>query len=195
MPIGDRFPQVLAAARTGAEWAWVELYHDLAPTVLGYLRGQLAASPEDLTSEVFLQVVRDLDAFVGDEASFRSWVFTIAHHRLVDARRMAARRPLLPVELDELDRHLTPVEIEPAAVENVATGELRLLFDVLSRDQRAVLLLRIVGGLTVPEVSAIVGKRPGAVKALQRRGLAALRIELQRRAYPLVGAVTLTKMR
>lgn len=194
MPFGDRFDDVLAAARVGDEWAWTELYQELAPVVLGYLRGQVAASPEDLTSEIFLQVVRDLERFSGDESSFRSWVFTIAHHRLIDDRRRAARRPATATEAEELDRHLDPVEVEPDAIENVTTEELRLLFEVLSPDQRNVLLLRIVGGLTIPEIAQIVGKRPGAVKALQRRGLVALRTELASRTYPLVGSVTLTNV-
>lgn len=195
MPLGERFDEVLTAARAGADWAWTEIYHELAPVVLGYLRGQMAISAEDLTSEIFLQVVRDLDRFTGDEPSFRSWVFTIAHHRLIDDRRRAKRRPSVAIEADELERHLTPAESsEPDALEAVTTEELRGLLDVLSRDQRNVLLLRLVGGLTIPEIAEIVGKRPGAVKALQRRGLNTLRNELASRTYPLVGSVTLTNV-
>jgi RNA polymerase sigma factor (sigma-70 family) len=49
--------------------------------------------PDDLVGEVFLQVVRNLDTFTGDEAGFRSWLFTIVHRRVLDARRRARRRP------------------------------------------------------------------------------------------------------
>ncbi|HZA89644.1 MAG TPA: sigma factor-like helix-turn-helix DNA-binding protein, partial [Solirubrobacterales bacterium] len=56
------------------------------------------------------------------------------------------------------------------------------VLDALSPDQRAVLLLRVLGELTVDEVAGALGKRRGAVKALQRRGLAAIRRELGRRA-------------
>lgn len=59
MPIDQSFDPVLHAARTGAEWARAMLYEDPAPSVLGYLRARGAAEPEDLTVEVFLQVVRD----------------------------------------------------------------------------------------------------------------------------------------
>ncbi|MGH3442500.1 MAG: RNA polymerase sigma factor [Nitriliruptorales bacterium] len=194
MALGDRYGSVLNAAREGADWAWAELYHDLSPVVLGYLRGQRSDSPEDVTSEVFLQVVRDLHRFTGDESSFRSWVFTIAHNRLIDARRKAARRPAEATPVEELDVHLAPDEAEPNAIDNVTTAELRLLFDVLSPDQRAVLLLRIVAGMTIPEIAAIVGKRVGAVKALQRRGLASLRTAMAERPYPLVGSPTLTNV-
>ena len=49
--------------------------------------------PEDVTAEVFLRVVQDVGKFDGDEANFRSWVFVIAHHRMVDDRRRRIRHP------------------------------------------------------------------------------------------------------
>ncbi|MGH2695177.1 MAG: RNA polymerase sigma factor [Actinomycetota bacterium] len=84
MPLGEGFATTLAAARLGAEWAWGALYDDLAPAVTGYLRARGAPEPDDLTGEVFLQIVRDLRGFSGNEREFRSWVFTITHHRLLD---------------------------------------------------------------------------------------------------------------
>ena len=86
----ERFTTLLAAARDGSEAAWQELYNGIAPVVLGYLRANGSPDPEDVLSEVFLQVARDIATFDGDERGFRSWVFTIAHHRLIDARRHAA---------------------------------------------------------------------------------------------------------
>jgi RNA polymerase sigma factor (sigma-70 family) len=192
---GEGFRAVLDAARDGDESAWTEIYRDLAPTVLGYLRGQRSVSPEDTASEVFLQIVRDLDGFEGDESSFRSWVFTIAHHRLIDARRADQRRPSDAVPVTDLDDHLPPDECEPSALDNVATSELTSIVHRLTPDQRDVLLLRFVAGLTLPEIATIVDKRLGAVKALQRRGLASLQNELAADPYPLVGNVTLTPVR
>src|SRR3954470_22954958 len=89
----DAFEDVLGAARAGAEWAWERIYAELSPRVAGYLRALGAGDPEDLVGEVFLQVVRGLDGFEGDEAAFRTWVFTIAHRRLVDDLRRRRRRP------------------------------------------------------------------------------------------------------
>ena len=94
------FESVLAAARTGSPRAHERIFHALAPVVQGYLRLQGASEPEDLTSEVFLAVLRNLGSFEGDEPGFRSWVFTIAHRRLLDERRRAVRRPA-PAPLDE----------------------------------------------------------------------------------------------
>jgi RNA polymerase sigma factor (sigma-70 family) len=174
MALGAGFPSVLAAAQTGAEWAWESLYRDLAGTVRGYLRAHGAHEPDDLLGEVFLQLARNIGTFEGDERGFRSWVFTVAHHRLIDERRARGRRPVDPAD-DSLLEETSPYgDAEHEAVQRLSAGEARALIDHLSPDQRDVLLLRILGGLTVEEVAAVVGKRPGAVKALQRRGLASL---------------------
>jgi RNA polymerase sigma factor (sigma-70 family) len=167
------FDSLLTAARSGAERAWTELYRAFSPTVLGYLRGQGAPEAEDLTGEVFLQVLRDLHRFEGDRAAFKAWVLTIAHHRFIDQRRRARRRPVELVAVPEEPKRTAPgAEVEALAL--LGAGRVRELTAALSPDQRAVLLLRIVGDLTVEEIGRAVGKRPGAVKALQRRGLASL---------------------
>lgn len=193
MTQGQHFMAVLAAARRGEDWAWDRLYADLAPTVYGYLRSQGAPNPEDVTSEVFLRLVRDLDSFRGDESGFRSWVFTITHAKMIDARRARSRRPSSPAETDLLDRHLPVVEVEADAVDSLVTGELRDMFEALTADQRDVLLLRIVAGLTVRETAHVVGKQPGAVKALQRRGLASLRDRLSELPEPLAGLAVVSE--
>jgi RNA polymerase sigma factor (sigma-70 family) len=184
MPI-ERFKALLDSARQGSEAAWGEVYRELAPVVLGYLRGSRAPEPEDILSEVFLQVARDLPGFEGDERRFRSWVFTIAHHRLIDARRHAARRPVdYAPEPPEPDG--PPVDdAADVALARIGTEEVHRVLKALSPDQRAVLLLRVLGDLTIEEVARAVRKRQGAVKALQRRGLAAVRRELARRGVTL----------
>jgi RNA polymerase sigma factor (sigma-70 family) len=175
------FDSLLTAARSGAERAWTELYRAFSPTVLGYLRGQGAPEADDLTGEVFLQVVRDLHRFEGDRAAFKAWVLTIAHHRFIDQRRRVRRRPVELVAVPEEPKRTAPdAEIEVLAL--LGAERVRELMAALSPDQRAVLLLRIVGDLTIEEIGRAVGKRPGAVKALQRRGLAALGRMLAREA-------------
>jgi len=161
------------AAREGSEWAWSRLYGELAGPVLGYLRARGAAEPEDVLGDVFLDVARGVRAFEGGLDGFRSWVFTIAHRRLIDERRARGRRPVDPVA----DIDLGAADDDPAelAVGQITRDEMVALFATLSPDQRDVLLLRMLGGFTIDEIAAIVGKSGGAVKALQRRGLAALR--------------------
>jgi RNA polymerase sigma factor (sigma-70 family) len=148
--------------------------------VIGYLRVHGAAEPEDVAGEVFLQIVRDLPRFSGDERDFRAWVFTIVHRRLLDDRRRRARRPAVatdPVELTPLAGSAPPAS-EPAFAALDRRRVLGLLAG-LPPDQRSVLLLRILGDLTIEEIARAMGKRPGAVKALQRRALKRVG-----RAYP-----------
>jgi len=175
MSLGTDFETTLLAARTGAEWAWRRLYEDLAPTVLRYLRSRGAPDPEDLTGEVFLQVVRRLHQFEGAEAEFRGWVMTIARHRYIDAFRSRSRRPVDPVDDEILTRAAGIADVEDEALQNLAAGELRAAMTQLSEDQRDVLFLRILAGLSITEVAAATGKSPGAVKSLQARALGALR--------------------
>jgi RNA polymerase sigma-70 factor (ECF subfamily) len=180
----ERFTALLGAARDGSEDAWQELYSGLAPVVLGYLRANGSPDPEDVLSEVFLQVARDIVKFDGDEKGFRSWVFTIAHHRLIDARRHSARRPveLSPEPPEPIER---AEDAADEALTRIGNEEVQRILTLLSPDQRTVLLLRVVGDMSIEDVATAVGKRPGAVKALQRRGLAAVKRELGRKGVPL----------
>lgn len=163
------------AARAGAEWAWTRIYDELAPTVLGYLRGLGASEPEDVTGEVFLQAVRDLPRFRGSWRDFRAWIFTIAHHRFLDERRRTGRRPVAPAPDEVLTDRMPTVDTETDALRSLSDEHVRTMIEGLVPGQREVLLLRILGGLTIEEIARAVGKRPGAVKALQRRGIEALR--------------------
>ncbi len=186
----ESFESILSAARGDAGWAYERLYRDLSPAVRGYLRLQGAREPEDLTSEVFIGAFRGLGSFVGDEAKFRSWIFTIAHRRLLDERRRFAHRPL-PVEspgraeVDGYGRDGYGGDVEEDAFRRMSAQRVRGLCQSLSPDQRDVLLLRIVSDLTVEAVAVTMGKSTGAVKALQRRALGALRQVFVREGVPL----------
>ena len=176
--VGPVFEHVLRAAQAGAGWAFSRLYESLAPAVTGYLRAQGADDPEDLTSEVFIKVFKGCHSFAGSEAQFRSWVFAIAHCRLVDARRAKTRRhDVQTLDVGRLQDAEGPTS---AAAEDEALGRLAAewaakLLAELSPDQRDVLALRLIAGMSVEDVAAVLAKPPTAVKALQRRALAALR--------------------
>jgi RNA polymerase sigma factor (sigma-70 family) len=177
----DSFAALLRAASAGGQWAYERLYRSLAPAVAGYLRVQGAPEPDDLTSEVFERAFSALGGFTGGEAQFRSWVFTIAHHRLADDWRRRARRPML-ADCELPDR--TGGDVEDEAVRQLATERVRRLCAGLAPEQRDVLLLRMLATLTIDEIAEALGKTPGAVKALQRRGLAALRRQMEREGVP-----------
>jgi len=179
----DRFEALLEAARGGDENAWAEIYADLAPAVLGYLRGSGAPDAEDTLAEAFLQVARDLGRFSGDYSKFRAWTFTIAHHRLIDARRSAARRPMdLVADVPEpsMNGAAPAPDAADEAVARIGAEELERVLAALTPEQRAVVLLRVIGDLSLTQVADALGKRTGAIKQLQRRGLAAVKRELGR---------------
>lgn len=184
LAIGAEFEDILDAARSGVPRAFERLYRNLAPAVAGYLRLQGSAEPDDLTSEVFIGVFSGLSSFRGTETQFRSWVFTIAHRRLIDERRRAARRPQFSTDHVEIfDR--PGGDAEQDALDVLGGRRVFELCAELSPDQREVLVLRTVADLTVEQVADVVGKSSGAVKALQRRGLTALRTRILREGVPL----------
>ncbi len=181
MSLGLEFPSVLVAARTGAEWAWTMLYRDLAPSILRYLRCYSTDNAEDLLGEVFLQVVRDLPGFSGSEGQFRAWVFTIARRRLVDEWRRRGRRreDLCPDDprLRASPRLAStgPDEIVHDVLRRLSEQRVRSVLARLTSAQRDVLFLRIIAGLSIAETAQVLGNTPGGVKALQVRGLEAIR--------------------
>ena len=174
MPIGERFPQVLSAATEGSDAAWVELYHDLAPGLLRFLQTQGAPEPEDVLGEVFVQLVRNLHGFTGDEASFRAWAFTIARSRLVDAWRAGGRRPSFATGdvVERIDRRQSAPAADGALLERDAA---LAALGALTGDQRTVLLLRVLDQFSVAETAVIMRRSEGAVKVLQNRAVRALR--------------------
>ena len=180
----DDFEAVIAAARAGDGLALERIYATLAPAVAGFFRLQRAAEPEDLTSEVFVGVLRNLRSFRGDETQFRSWVFTIAYRRLADARRAAGRRPAV----EPLDRAPEPADradVESDVERLLATRRVHALCAALPPAQCDVLLLRLVGRMTVDEIAEAIGRSRGAVKALQRRGLATVMSAVANEGVPL----------
>ncbi len=158
------------------------LYDAVASKLLGYLRLRGAGDPEGLLGDTFVQLARNLDTFEGDEAGFRSWAFTIAHHRLIDERRRHARRPT-PVTLDQapVDSWAATTDVESEAIEAADLGTVDRLLAHLSEDQRTVVVLRILGGLTASETARTMGKSEGSVRVLLHRALRILRDRLHSR--------------
>lgn len=175
---------LIAEAREGSVAAFERLYRALASQVASYLRWHRVSDPDGLTNDVFAQVHRNLQSFEGDEKGFRSWVFTIAHHRMIDDRRRAQRQPMIDADANVDERHIAG-DVEDDAFVLLGSDRVRELLDVLSADQRAVVLLRVVADLPVEEVARILDKREGAVKALQHRAMAALRRHLSHDPTPV----------
>ena len=178
-----RFDSILAAARLGDARAFEEIFEALSPVVAGYLRIQGCPEADDVTSEVFVGVLRNLASFEGDEHEFRSWVFTITQRRLFDERRRRARRPA-PQPLSVVNDPVATDDVEATVDRHLEADRIRRLCAGLPADQRDVLLLRLLGRLTIDDIARALGKSQGGVKALQRRGLRAIGQMLESEATP-----------
>lgn len=172
------FPEVLTAAQAGSAWALQVMYDALSGQVLGFCRSRGAVEPEDVASEVFLAAFTSLRDFSGDEQQFRAWLFTIAHRRVVDSFRRESRRPVTAPYRPEIDDR-SVASGEDDALVALSTQRVKDRIAELPPDQSDVLLLRIIGDLTIDQIAGILGKTEGAVKALQRRALAALRKRIE----------------
>jgi RNA polymerase sigma-70 factor, ECF subfamily len=149
---------------------------------------------EDLTGSTFVSAIEGLPKFRGPVEALGGWLFQIARHDLYDHRRKQSRSRIEPLDdnLTEAAASDGTVDPEELAIARLEGSRVLRALQELSPDQREVLLLRMAGGMTAPEVAAILGKTTNAVKALQHRGLASLaRVlglrslrETQERPYP-----------
>jgi len=165
--------EALARASAGDEAGFLRLWRALQPPLLRFLRVIGCDDPEDIASETWLQVVRDLPRFAGGEEDFRRWLFTIGRHRAIDAARARSRRPATPVStgLEILADHQL---VEDQVLDGLSVRQAVALLAVLSRDQAEVVALRVIAGLETPDVAKILGKSAGAVRVALHRGLKVL---------------------
>ncbi|MHB8671229.1 MAG: RNA polymerase sigma factor [Acidimicrobiales bacterium] len=158
-----------------------ELYVRFHPPVLGYLRSQFPAQGEDLASDVWLGVAAGLRRFSGDESAFRRWVFTIARRRLIDARRQASRRRTDPTDREMFAARPGSSDPEREVISAMSGAEaVAWIRERLPPAQAEAVVLRVIGGMSVEETAAVMGRRPGAVRVLQHRALTRLAVELRR---------------
>lgn len=165
------------AARAGGGWAFARIWEQLAPGVAGYLRARGHRDPDDGTSEVFLAAFTRMPQFVGDSRDFRSWLFTIAHHKAADSHRRGPSARERPAEV--VDDGRTHRSAEEDALDRMGDAGVTRLLRGLTEDQRSVLLLRVVADLDLRETARVLGKPVGAVKSLQHRALETLRRQLR----------------
>lgn len=167
-------------AQQGDDEGFAIAYRLVQPGLIGYVRGLVGDDAEDVASEAWLEIARDLSRFRGDGAGFRGWTATIARHRALDHLRRQKRRPrtsLLEQDMLELPGgHDTAA----AVLEKLSTERALELIGSLPRDQAEAVLLRVVVGLDGPASARVLGKRPGAVRTAAHRGLKRLAGQLTR---------------
>ncbi|MEU3347487.1 RNA polymerase sigma factor [Streptomyces sp. NPDC006700] len=177
----------VARAQEGDEESFSVAYRLVQPGLLGYLRGLVGDDAEDVASEAWLEIARDLGRFRGDGAGFRGWTATIARHRALDHLRRKRVRPRgTTLEQDVLELP-GPHSTHDQALEAMTTERALDLVRRLPRDQAEAVLLRVVVGLDGPAAARVLGKRPGAVRTAAYRGLKRLARQLEEEARGRTG--------
>jgi RNA polymerase sigma-70 factor (ECF subfamily) len=159
----------IRAARGGDGRAFERLYRRYASMVHGILLARVPrSSVEDLVQDVFFAVFKRLST-LRDPAAFPGWLAAIARNQATDHLRRAPRAEELAVEIASEDSS----ETEAAAILEVVR--------TLPEAYRETLILRLVEGMTGPEIAARTGLTPGSVRVNLHRGMARLREKLGRR--------------
>ena len=156
--------------------AFAILYRRYLDRVYGYSFYLLGDhhDAEDATERTFLAALGAIDRYRDEGATFRSWLFRIAHNQLANALRARSRG-----RAESLDGVPEPVAADdPARLASLADDARRLRESVasLSEDRRQVVILRFVDGLTSREIGEVLGRTEGAVRVLQHRALRELAV-------------------
>lgn len=181
--IEERENQLVIRASARDQEAFSELYTLYFDRIYRYVRLKIGSptEAEDITSVVFFNAWRTIDHFAPQrESSFAAWLFRLAHNAVVDRYRRA--RDI--ISLDSTDKRPILHAIQPgpeAQVERqIDIDELYTALELLTPEQREVVLLRFVEGLSAREVGDIMGKHEGAVRGMQFRAIESLRRALAR---------------
>lgn len=168
--------EAVVAAQAGDEAAFRFLYRSLQPGLLRYLTALVGADAEDVASEAWLQISRDLPTFTGGE--FRAWTVTIARNRAMDHLRRQRRRPSLPVPVQALSELAGDADTAERAGETIGTESALALIATLPPREAEAVLLRAVIGLDAETAGRVLGRRAGAVRTAAHRGLRRLAEQL-----------------
>ncbi len=170
----ERIDHLVTRAQGGDSDAFGALYEHYAERVYRYLLARVRepADAEDLLHRVFIKMIDALPRYEQRGLPFAAWLLRIAHNAVIDF----GRRDLRQTPIAALDLTADTVE-SPAALFEAAEERAAILtaFEVLTPDQRDVLLFRFFADLSPAEIGTLMGKREGSVRALQFRALGRLR--------------------
>ncbi|MFG1873254.1 sigma-70 family RNA polymerase sigma factor [Sphaerisporangium sp. NPDC049003] len=172
----DELRRVVLRAKTGDADAFAALYDRYVDLVYRYVYFRVGchALAEDLTSETFLRALRRIADFTWQGRDFGAWLVTIARNLVTDHFKSARYR----IEVSTAEVLDTPVD-GPHIPENAVVATMvneRILRAVrdLGPEQQECIVLRFLHGMTLAETALIMGKKSGAIKALQFRAIRAL---------------------
>lgn len=180
-PIPDDCTQLVRAARSGDRTAFGALYRDFARVVHGIALARCPAGElDDLVQDVFMTAFQQLPT-LRDDAAFPAWLCAATRHAAVDRARRQKRAPASG-ELDDVaGRERSPAE--QFAARDAAERVLACI-RALPESYREPLVLRLVEGLTGPEIAARTGLTHGSVRVNLTRGMALLRPKLAEAGLP-----------
>ncbi|HEY8453901.1 MAG: RNA polymerase sigma factor [Micromonosporaceae bacterium] len=159
-------------AQDGDEDAFRALYRSVHPGLLRYLRVLVGdQDADDIASETWLQLVRDLATFRGDDTDFRAFAARVGRNRAMDHLRRVRRRPAVQAPTEVFDELPTGADTAAAAAAGMSTDAALALIAKLPIDQAEAVLVRVVMGLDARSAGRVLGKRPGAVRIAAHRGL------------------------
>lgn len=170
-PVVD--PATIDRARAGDDDAIALLWRTYHPQVLRLLLAKRTPEPEDVASQVWIDVGRAFDRFVGDGTDFRRWIFTIASRRSIDAFRSAARLPTGAIDGPATSTAHPGADVDADRAD--AHGRAMELIRRLPPATAEAVMLRCVHDMSVAEVAAIMDREMGTVRVLVHRGLRRLR--------------------
>lgn len=164
---------LLEKAKQGDAEALAALCECLYPQVLKYMYYRVdAVSAEDLTGEVFLRVLRNIGKQKG---LFVAWLYRIAANVVIDYSRMGKIR-----REGSMDEQLTQSNVNGKNPADVVGGQIDVYNAIvrLTNDQRELVTLKFIQGLSNADIAEITGRSEGAIRGLQFRALSALRLIL-----------------
>ncbi len=164
----------------GALW---RIYH---PQLLRLLRAKRSPSPDDVASQVWIDVGRALARFEGDGADLRRWLFTIASRRSTDQVRTIGRRRETAVDafdaFDDLPGITNPGDVADQVADLASLDDALGLVATLPPNMAEAIMLRLVSDMSFDEVAAVMRTTEGNARVLVHRGLAKLRAEIARQS-------------
>lgn len=179
------FEEALAQAQAANQQAMGMIYKRFLPVVYRFALSRVSDVPtaEDITSETFFAIVERIgETRAHDELSFVAWALGIARNQIAMHFRRLRARPVAqatPTEADLIGRQSHERDPLDVITARESWAEVVAALDLLTEEQRTVILYRSVLGFGAEEVGRLLGKRPGAVRALQFRALAALARHLE----------------
>jgi RNA polymerase sigma-70 factor, ECF subfamily len=169
----DELRILVEQAKTGDPTAWETLFWRAYPRLFAYATRRLGPEDaKDAVSETFARAVRRIHTFCWSGGGFDAWLYGIVRHIVIDAQRVAYRRP----SSDELGDWASD---SPGPLDHLLGTEeaaaVRRAFLRLNPADQELIELRVVGRLSAEDTARVVGKRPGAVRMAQSRALERLR--------------------